>query len=122
MSSPARAIRWALGGVALATVVAIVILWPGDDRPSLPGGLGADSEVAEVQSVTEQACPTGQPGTCADAAVQLKSGPDGVRRFHSEPASSGYRYKRTLKRAGRYKIVCTLHEEMTMRIRVRSSS
>jgi hypothetical protein len=57
-------------------VVAIVILWPGDDRPSLPGGLGADSEVAEVQSVTEQACPTGQPGTCADAAVQLESGPD----------------------------------------------
>ena len=51
--------------------------------------------------------------------VKLKSGPAGVRRFHSEPASSGYRYRRTLKKPGRYEIVCTLHEEMTMTIRVR---
>jgi plastocyanin len=51
--------------------------------------------------------------------VKLKSGPPGVRKFHSEPASSGYRYRRTLRKSGRYKIVCTLHEEMTMTIRVR---
>ena len=52
--------------------------------------------------------------------VKLRSGPAGVRKFHSEPASSGYRYTRTLKQPGLYKIVCTLHEEMTMTIRVRS--
>jgi plastocyanin len=51
--------------------------------------------------------------------VKLKSGPEGVRRFHSEPASTGYRYRRTLRKPGRYDIVCTLHEEMTMTIRVR---
>ena len=51
--------------------------------------------------------------------VKLESGPKGVRRFHSEPASSGYVYKRTLKKPGRYRIVCTLHEEMTMTIRVK---
>ena len=51
--------------------------------------------------------------------VKLKSGPAGARKFHSDPASSGYRYKRTLKKSGLYKIVCTLHEEMTMSIRVR---
>jgi plastocyanin len=51
--------------------------------------------------------------------VKLKSGPDGVKRFWSEPASAGYRYKRTLRKPGRYKIVCTLHDEMTMTIRVR---
>ena len=51
--------------------------------------------------------------------VKLKSGPEGVRKFQSEPASSGYRYKRTLKKPGTYKIVCTLHEEMKMTIRVR---
>jgi plastocyanin len=54
--------------------------------------------------------------------VKLKSGPEGVRKFHSLPASSGYRFRRTLKQAGRYKIVCTLHEEMAMTIRVRSGS
>lgn len=52
--------------------------------------------------------------------VKLKSAPKGVKKWQSEPASSGYRYKRTLRKPGTYKIVCTLHEEMTMTIRVRS--
>jgi plastocyanin len=51
--------------------------------------------------------------------VKLKSAPDGVRKWQSEPASSGYRFKRTLRKPGRYKIICTLHEEMTMRITVK---
>jgi plastocyanin len=51
--------------------------------------------------------------------VKLKSGPAGVRKFHSEPGTAGFSYKRTLKKPGLYKIVCTLHEEMKMTIRVR---
>ncbi len=51
--------------------------------------------------------------------VKLRSAPRGVRKFHSQPASAGYRFRRTLKKPGRYRIVCTLHEEMTMTIRVR---
>ena len=51
--------------------------------------------------------------------VKLKSAPKGVRKFHSEPASAGYTFKRTLEKPGRYRIVCTLHEEMTMTITVR---
>ena len=51
--------------------------------------------------------------------VKLRSGPPGVRKFQSDPASSGYEYRRTLSKRGRYEIVCTLHEEMTMTIRVR---
>ena len=51
--------------------------------------------------------------------VKLSKGPKGVKKFHSEPASSGFTYKRKLKVPGLYKIVCTLHEEMTMTIRVR---
>jgi plastocyanin len=42
-----------------------------------------------------------------------------VKRFHSEPSAGGYTYKRKLTQPGLYKIVCTLHEEMTMTIRVR---
>ena len=52
--------------------------------------------------------------------VKLESGPRGVRKFKSEPASTGYRYRRTLNKPGRYEIVCTLHEEMTMTIKVRN--
>jgi plastocyanin len=51
--------------------------------------------------------------------VKLRVAPKGVRKWQSEPASSGYRYKRTFKQPGTYKIVCTLHEEMTMTIKVR---
>jgi plastocyanin len=51
--------------------------------------------------------------------VKLKTAPKGVRKWQSEPASSGYRYKRTFTKPGRYFIVCTLHEEMTMTIKVR---
>ena len=51
--------------------------------------------------------------------VKLKSGPKGVKKFHSEAAATDYTFKRKLKKAGKYKIVCTLHEEMRMTIRVR---
>ena len=51
--------------------------------------------------------------------VKLTTRPAGVRRFHSIPAASDYSFKRRLKVPGRYRIVCTLHEEMTMSIRVK---
>jgi plastocyanin len=51
--------------------------------------------------------------------VKLKSGPKGVKKFHSDAASTDFSFKRKLKVAGKYKIVCTLHEEMRMTIRVK---
>ena len=51
--------------------------------------------------------------------VKLKSAPKGVKKFHSEPASTDYSFKRKLKKPGKYKIVCTLHEDMRMTIRVK---
>jgi plastocyanin len=53
--------------------------------------------------------------------VKLKSGPKHVKKFHSQPASSDYSFKRKLKVVGTYKIVCTLHEDMRMTIRVKKS-
>ena len=51
--------------------------------------------------------------------VKLKSGPRGVKKFWSEAAATDYTFRRRLRTPGRYRIVCTLHEDMTMRIRVR---
>jgi plastocyanin len=51
--------------------------------------------------------------------VKLKSGPKGVKKFHSSPGTAGFSFKKTLKKPGVYKIVCTLHDEMKMTIRVR---
>jgi uncharacterized membrane protein len=56
-------------------VAAIAVLWPGD-RQELPSSLRGDSELAEVESVTEEACPGGSGSTCGSAAVLLQSGPD----------------------------------------------
>jgi len=51
--------------------------------------------------------------------VKLKSGPRGVKKFQSEAASTDYSFKRTLRVPGTYRLVCTLHHEMTMTIKVR---
>ena len=51
--------------------------------------------------------------------VKLKSGPKGVKKFHSEAAATDYRFTRRLRKPGRYRIVCTLHTEMKMQIRVK---
>jgi len=51
--------------------------------------------------------------------VKLGKGPKGVKKFHSEAASTDYSFKRKLTKPGTYKIVCTLHEEMRMTVKVR---
>ena len=51
--------------------------------------------------------------------VYLARKPKGVKRFQSAPAATDYTFKRKLRVAGRYRIICTFHEEMTMRIDVR---
>jgi plastocyanin len=51
--------------------------------------------------------------------VKLTSGPKGVKKFQSESASTDYSYKRKLTVAGTYKLVCTLHDDMKMTIKVR---
>jgi plastocyanin len=51
--------------------------------------------------------------------VKLKSGPKHVKKFHSQPAASDYSFKRKLTVVGKYRIICTLHEDMRMTIRVR---
>jgi plastocyanin len=51
--------------------------------------------------------------------VKLTKAPHGVKRFHSASAATDYSFSRTLTKTGTYKIVCTLHQDMTMTIRVR---
>ena len=57
------------------------------------------------------------PGESHD--VYLRKGPKGVKRFHSAAAATGYSFSRTLKKPGKYVVICTIHEEMKMTIRVK---
>lgn len=52
--------------------------------------------------------------------VYLSRKPKGVKRFQSPPAATFFTYKRKLEKAGTYKILCTFHENMTMRIDVKN--
>jgi plastocyanin len=51
--------------------------------------------------------------------VKLTRAPHGVKKFHSASAATDYTFSRTLTKPGSYKIVCTLHQDMTMTIKVR---
>jgi plastocyanin len=51
--------------------------------------------------------------------VYLGKRPKGVKRFHSDPASSDFSYKRKLTKKGTYSLICTFHEGMSQKITVR---
>ena len=57
------------------------------------------------------------PGDLHD--VYLARRPKGVKRFHSLPISSDYSFARKLRKPGRYRIICTFHEEMKMTVKVK---
>ncbi len=50
--------------------------------------------------------------------VKLTSAPRGVRKFESEAGSVGYTFRRKLTKPGRYRFLCTFHEEDNMRMTV----
>jgi plastocyanin len=50
--------------------------------------------------------------------VNLAKRPKGVKRFSSALVATGYSFKRTLKKPGKYFIYCSLHDDMTMTITV----
>jgi plastocyanin len=51
--------------------------------------------------------------------VELTRAPKGVRPFVSDIATAGYSFRRRLTKPGSYTFTCSLHDEMSMRIRVR---
>jgi plastocyanin len=52
--------------------------------------------------------------------VYLYKKPKGAKHFQSAPAATFFTFKRKLKKAGTYKLLCTFHEGMKMRIDVKN--
>jgi plastocyanin len=50
--------------------------------------------------------------------VYLDQRPEGAARFRSPPATAPFSFARKLRKPGTYKVLCTLHEKMRMRIDV----
>jgi uncharacterized membrane protein len=62
--------------IAVGTIVGLIALWPGEVDAPVSEGLAADTERAEVTSVTYEACPPPQVGQCGEAEISLQTGPD----------------------------------------------
>jgi uncharacterized membrane protein len=64
------------GGLVVATVVGLVVLWPGNVQTTLAEGFAVDTQRAEVERVEERLCPNFPRQTCQLATARLQSGPD----------------------------------------------
>jgi uncharacterized membrane protein len=72
-----RVFSIAVALLALATAVALALLWPGDvDEGGIAETLLVDTERAEVERVEEFVCPGFQNQTCQRATIRLETGPD----------------------------------------------
>jgi uncharacterized membrane protein len=73
-----RLVAGALAALALATVVAMVVLWPGE-RATLPGGefvISRGIVPAKVTAVAAMTCPVETRPGCARVTLRLLGGPD----------------------------------------------
>jgi uncharacterized membrane protein len=75
-ASTRRSFELLVGAIAVGTVAGLIALWPGDVDAPVSEGLAADTERAEVDSVTYEACPPPQTGECGEAEISLETGPD----------------------------------------------
>jgi uncharacterized membrane protein len=75
-SGAGRAFAGIAIAIAIATVVGVAALWPGEVDTQLSDGLTASSERAKVTRVSYAACPPPQAGTCGQAEIRLETGPD----------------------------------------------
>ena len=71
-----RAFAILVTAIGVGTVVGLMVLWPGGVDAPVSEGLAAETERAEVESVTYEACPPPQTGRCGEADARLESGPD----------------------------------------------
>ena len=63
--------------LAVATVTALAVLWPGEaDQSGVADTLLVDTETAEVERIEEFVCAGFQSQTCRRVTARLKSGPD----------------------------------------------
>ena len=117
-----------LGAVALATALALPSAAAPRERSSLPAVAAATRTVA----VTDDRYSPKRLTVARDTRIKwvwskastgrhdvyLYQRPAGARHFHSPPEIAPFSFARKLSKPGRYRILCTLHEDMRMRIDV----
>jgi uncharacterized membrane protein len=76
--------------LAVATVVGLVVLWPGSVETQLAEGLAVDTQRAQVERVEERLCPNFTQQTCQLVTARLESGPDAGDEARLQLSASGF--------------------------------
>ena len=77
-------------GLAVATVVGLIVLWPGDVQSQVAQGISVESEKATVEKVEEGLC-TGLSGQrCQVATARIESGPENGKRIQIQLDAGGF--------------------------------
>lgn len=87
-----------------------------DNYYSAPGVYGITPNLKVKEGTTVKWVWPADTGDTHD--VNLGKRPTGVKAFHSALVATGYSFKRTLTKPGKYAIYCSLHDDMKMTITV----
>lgn len=77
------------GLLAAATVVGLVVLWPGDVESDFATDIAVDTERAEVVRVEERTCAGFEQQQCQLVTARLESGPDAGETVQIQLGTSG---------------------------------
>jgi uncharacterized membrane protein len=75
--------------LAVATIVGLIVLWPGDVESGVAEGILVDSERGTVERVEETVCPGLIGQNCRQVYVRLESGPESGRLVRLQLGGAG---------------------------------
>ena len=84
-----RALTLVAAALAVATVVGLVLLWPGEVESQVAQGIAVESEAAKVVSVEEEICPGFAGQQCQLVRARIESGPEQGKRIELQLGAEG---------------------------------
>ena len=119
----ARMLVWATAGLASCAVVAgpVADAATGPKRPRLTVTVNDNYYLPKTKTIAAGTTVRWYwPMTTLDVHdVKLEKAPKGGKKFESDPLAAGQSFTRKLSKPGRYYLICTFHEGMTMTLTVK---
>jgi uncharacterized membrane protein len=84
-----RAFSLVAAALAVATVVGLVLLWPGEVESQIAQGIAVESETAKVDSVREAFCAGFATQQCQFVKATIESGPETGKRIEIQLSAGG---------------------------------
>ena len=85
-----RAFTLAAAALAVATVVGLILLWPGEVESQVAQGVAVESEKATVQKVEEGVCIGLSGQQCQLATARIESGPEQGKLIQLQLDAGGF--------------------------------